>query len=82
MYFQYFGQVQQIYTLTVPGEPNAHKADTIAQGARAAGFAAQPKRSILSALAAAAEIRGARVLICGSLYLAGDVLAKNRTPPD
>tara|TARA_R110002124_G_scaffold9547_17_gene49039 strand:- start:5994 stop:7286 length:1293 start_codon:yes stop_codon:yes gene_type:complete len=76
------GQVQQIYTLTVPGEPNAHKADTIAQGARAAGFAAQPKRSILSALAAAAEIRGARVLICGSLYLAGDVLAKNGTPPD
>jgi len=76
------GQVQQIYTLTVPGEPNAHKADTIAQGARAAGFAAQPKRSILSALAAAAEIGGARVLICGSLYLAGDVLAKNGTPPD
>ena len=24
----------------------------------------------------------ARVLICGSLYLAGDVLASNRTPPD
>lgn len=76
------GQVQQIYTLTVPGEPNAHKADDIASAGRAAGFAATPKRSILSALEAAAAIPNARVLICGSLYLAGDVLAKNRTPPD
>ncbi|WP_137150246.1 folylpolyglutamate synthase/dihydrofolate synthase family protein [Devosia sp. FKR38] len=76
------GQVQQIYTLTVPGEPNAHKADDIASAARARGFAAAPKRSILSALKAAAEVPNARVLICGSLYLAGDVLAKNQTPPD
>ena len=76
------GQAEQVYTLTVPGEPNALKADAIARSARAAGFAATPKRSILSALQAAAEIPGARVLICGSLYLAGDVLAKNQTPPD
>ncbi|MBU1307393.1 MAG: bifunctional folylpolyglutamate synthase/dihydrofolate synthase [Alphaproteobacteria bacterium] len=76
------GQVQQIYTLTVPGEPNSHKADDIAAKARGAGFAASPKRSILSALEAAAAVPNARVLICGSLYLAGDVLAKNHTPPD
>lgn len=76
------GQVQQIFTLTVPGEPNAHKAETIAGMARAAGFAAAAKRSILSALQAAAAIPHARVLICGSLYLAGDVLARNHTPPD
>jgi len=76
------GQVQAIFTLGVPGEPNAHKADTIARQARAAGFAASPKRSNVSALQAAAQVSGARVLICGSLYLAGDVLAKNGTPPD
>jgi dihydrofolate synthase/folylpolyglutamate synthase len=76
------GQTQAIFTLGVPGEPNAHKADTIARQARAAGFAASPKRSIVSALQAAAQVSGARVLICGSLYLAGDVLAKNGTPPD
>ncbi|WP_224704758.1 bifunctional folylpolyglutamate synthase/dihydrofolate synthase [Devosia aquimaris] len=76
------GQVQQIYTLTVPGEPNSHRADEIAHKARGAGFAAAPKRSILSALKAAADVPNARVLICGSLYLAGDVLAKNHTPPD
>jgi len=76
------GQTQAIFTLGVPGEPNAHKADTIARQARAAGFAATPKRSIISALQAAAQVPNARVLICGSLYLAGDVLAKNGTPPD
>ena len=76
------GQTQAIFTLGVPGEPNAHKADTIARQARAAGFTANPKRSIVSALQAAAQVPQARVLICGSLYLAGDVLAKNGTPPD
>ncbi|MCS6761755.1 MAG: bifunctional folylpolyglutamate synthase/dihydrofolate synthase [Candidatus Devosia symbiotica] len=76
------GQAQQIFTVTVPGEPNAHKAKTIAQQVRAAGFAATPKRSIQSALQAAADMPNVRVLICGSLYLAGDVLAKNGTPPD
>ncbi len=63
------GQAETVYALGVPGEPNAHKADTIA-------------RSIVSALQAAAQVPQARVLICGSLYLAGDVLAKNGTPPD
>lgn len=76
------GMTQEVLTVTVPGEPNAHKAETIAAAARAAGFAATPKRSIVSALQAAALVPNVRVLICGSLYLAGDVLAKNRTPPD
>ena len=76
------GMAQQVLTLTVPGEPNAHKAQTIAEAARAAGFAASAQRSVVSALKVAAQVPGARVLICGSLYLAGDVLARNRTPPD
>lgn len=76
------GMAQQVLTLTIPGEVNAHKATYIADEARKAGFAARPMRSVVAALKAAAEIPGARVLICGSLYLAGDVLARNRTPPD
>jgi dihydrofolate synthase/folylpolyglutamate synthase len=76
------GMVEEVLTLTVPGEPNAHKAEQIAASAREAGFAAEPKRSVISALKAAALVPNARVLICGSLYLAGDVLAKNGTPPD
>jgi dihydrofolate synthase/folylpolyglutamate synthase len=75
-------QVSEVLTLTIPGEPNAHPAEHIAAEARKAGFAARPMASLLSALRAAATVPNARVLICGSLYLAGDVLARNGTPPD
>jgi dihydrofolate synthase/folylpolyglutamate synthase len=76
------GMASEVLTLTIPGEANAHKAAYIADEARKAGFAARPMRSVVSALKAAAEVPNARVLICGSLYLAGDVLARNGTPPD
>ena len=76
------GMAQQVLTLTIPGEPNAHKAAYIAEEARKAGFDARPMRSVTAALKAAADIPNARVLICGSLYLAGAVLAQNKTPPD
>jgi dihydrofolate synthase/folylpolyglutamate synthase len=76
------GLAPKVFTLTIPGESNAHKADHIAAEARKAGFEARPMRSVLAALKAAATLPEARVLICGSLYLAGDVLARNGTPPD
>lgn len=72
----------QILALTIPGEPNAHKGEDIAARARAQRFPAKAARSVASALREAAKIDHARVLICGSLYLAGDVLAKNGTRPD
>jgi dihydrofolate synthase/folylpolyglutamate synthase len=75
------GQVETVFAVSIPGEVNAHRASTIAEAAKDAGFDASPKRSIISALKAAAEIPNARVVICGSLYLAGDVLHKNGTPP-
>jgi dihydrofolate synthase/folylpolyglutamate synthase len=76
------GHVEHVFALSVPGEANAHTADEIAAQARGAGFAASAKSNLMSALRAAAEVPDARVLICGSLYLAGDVLARNGTPPD
>ena len=76
------GMAREVLTLTIPGETNAHKATYIADEARKAGFDARPMRSVVSALKAAAAVPNARVLICGSLYLAGDVLARNGTPPD
>ncbi len=48
----------------------------LAAAARALGIAAAPAAGIAEAVAAAAA-PGARVLICGSLYLAGRVLAEN-----
>jgi dihydrofolate synthase/folylpolyglutamate synthase len=76
------GQIDRVFTLTVPGEPNAHTAQEIAAQAKSIGLTAMAKSNVTSALRAAAKIPNARVLICGSLYLAGDVLAKNGTPPD
>lgn len=73
---------EKVLTLTIPGEANAHKGADIAARARALGFDAVAQRSVRAAIKAAAEVESARVLICGSLYLAGDVLAKNGTLPD
>ncbi len=76
------GKTTKLYGVTIPGEKNAHSADTIVGAARDMGFDAEKSRSIVTALKSAAAIKGARVVICGSLYLAGDVLHRNGTPPE
>ena len=65
--------------VAIPGEANTLSAEEAAAAARAAGLTARPADSVAAALgriAAGAEGPG-RVLICGSLYLAGRVLAEN-----
>jgi dihydrofolate synthase/folylpolyglutamate synthase len=66
--------------IAIPGEENSLSAEEAANAARAVGMAATPRRSIAEAVTAAATPRS-RVLICGSLYLAGRVLAENGSPP-
>lgn len=76
------GMAEKVYALAIPGEPNAHPALAVAEGARDNGFVAEPSRSILNALASAAAAgTPVRVVFCGSLYLAGHVLHQNGTPP-
>ncbi len=75
------GMAERILTLAIPGEANALPAGTIAAKASASGFDAKPCRSIVAALRYAAETPNARVVISGSLYLAGQVLHKNGTIP-
>ncbi len=70
----------KVLTLPIPGEPNAHPSDYIASEVQKAGFEARAFRSLGSAMSAAAEGK-ARVVIGGSLYLAGHVLHRNGTPP-
>jgi dihydrofolate synthase/folylpolyglutamate synthase len=69
----------RVEALTIPGEENARSADDIADIAKSIGLRAAARSGIAEAVTAAAE-PGARVLICGSLYLAGRVLAENGTP--
>ncbi len=63
-------------TLTIPDEPNAIPASSLAETATALGLKTVMADSIEAAIKKAARMFDhPRVLICGSLYLAGQVLA-------
>lgn len=74
-----------VATVTIPGEENAITADELVRVATGIGMAATAAPDVATALRAiieGAETPGGksagRVLICGSLYLAGGILAENR----
>ncbi len=70
--------VASLAAVSIPGEPNTLSAEATAAAARAAGMRAQTADSALAAVRAiAAEEPAARILICGSLYLAGTILREN-----
>lgn len=70
------GVAHLVLTIAIPGEPNAVPADHLADVAEREGLSAETCGSLEEALRRASEITpAARVLICGSLYLAGHVLA-------
>lgn len=71
-------QVTRLHAVSIPGEPNTLPAETTRDAALATGIDAVTAPSVADALAAiAAEDPTARVLICGSLYLAGSILREN-----
>ena len=64
--------------VTIAGETATLSAEETVAAARAVGIRAEAAASVAGAVAAAAaEEPGARVLVCGSLYLAGRVLREN-----
>jgi len=79
------GLARRVFAVPIRHSEAARPAEEIAATARALGFLAEAARSVPSALEAVAALRfeaPPRVLICGSLYLAGEVLAENGTPPE
>jgi dihydrofolate synthase/folylpolyglutamate synthase len=71
------GLAQKVLTLAIPGEPNAYKAEELAMIVRREGLTAEPMQSLAEAISrAAGNSATQRVLIGGSLYLAGHVLAQ------
>ncbi len=67
-----------LHAVSIPGEKNTLPAEATAGAARAAGIAAHEAGSVAEALRTiAARDPAARVLICGSLYLAGSILREN-----
>jgi dihydrofolate synthase/folylpolyglutamate synthase len=70
--------VRALHALTIPGEAHARSAADAAAAAERVGIAAAPRTDLDDALAHVHPASPAgRVLICGSLYLAGYVLQKN-----
>src|SRR5215469_11685269 len=68
--------VKRLSAVAIPGEANTLSAEESAAAARQVGIDAQPAKTLRDAVAAASA-PGARTLICGSLYLAGKILAAN-----
>jgi dihydrofolate synthase/folylpolyglutamate synthase len=72
------GIVHRVVTLTIPGEENALSARDLADTARRHQVSAETADSLEDALRQAGQITPApRILIAGSLYLAGRVLARH-----
>lgn len=86
-YFEAFhGLAEQVFTVPVQGSDAGIDPVILAGDAADAGFEAVTVGSVADALAIIAELvegdtAPPRILIGGSLYLVGDVLAANHTPP-
>ena len=71
-------RVTKLHAVSIPKEKNTLPADVTRDAARAAGIDAVSAGSVAEALTEiASQSPEARVLICGSLYLAGSVLREN-----
>lgn len=75
------GNIVKFYGVKVTGE-DSHDADAIAELARSIGLNAQSTPSVTEALRSIDVPEPVRVLICGSLYLAGQILADNAILPE
>jgi dihydrofolate synthase/folylpolyglutamate synthase len=79
------GLVRKVFTVPVPSSNAGRDPGDLAETARAAGLLAEPVADVGEALDKIADdpqvLGSPRILIIGSLYLAGTVLAANGTPP-
>ena len=71
-------QAEALFAVSIPGEVNTLPSEATAKAARDAGIDAYEATSVADALKQiVAQDAHAKVLICGSLYLAGNVLREN-----
>ncbi|WP_424603774.1 bifunctional folylpolyglutamate synthase/dihydrofolate synthase [Bradyrhizobium sp.] len=78
------GLTRHIMAVQIPGRDNAMPPDRLADAARALGMRVESAASVEAALRSLARLAyevPPRILITGSLYLAGHVLAANGTLP-
>ena len=78
------GLARRIVAIPIPEQENAAPAARLAQAARSIGLPAEEAGDLVAALDTVARLDldpPPRILITGSLYLAGAALAQNGTPP-
>jgi len=78
------GLTRHIMAVQIPGRDNAMPTDRLADAARSLGMRVENATSVEAALRTLSQLAyevPPRILITGSLYLAGHVLAANGTPP-
>ena len=86
-YFRAFdGMARHVFTVPVNSSEAGVPNEELAARAAEAGLSAEPVNSVADALMLLADTwedteTPPRILICGSLYLVGEVLAENGTPP-
>lgn len=85
-YFEAYKDIaRHVYTVPIADHEASIPNDLLAVAAQKAGLSAEPVHSVENALKLLADTWGEeippRILIGGSLYLAGEVLRDNETPP-
>lgn len=79
------GLAREVIAVPIPGQIAARPAEEVAGIAGSVGLTVSTKPSVEAALASLHDYvwdRPPRILICGSLYLIGEVLAANGTLPE
>jgi dihydrofolate synthase/folylpolyglutamate synthase len=79
------GLARRVIAVPIPHQEKTLSADKVAGAAQAVGIPAESSTDISAALQAISQLElelPPRILVTGSLYLAGEVLAANGTPPE
>ena len=77
-YIKQFDDIKEIKTITIPNEESAIPAATLSTKLKDIGISVSPADNLETAIQSISKDHPtARVLICGSLYLAGQVLKTN-----
>lgn len=84
-FFRHFtGLARHVLAVPIKGQENALSPEKIAASAESIGIPARAMASLEKGLVAVQRLRtevAPRILVTGSLYLAGELLAANGTPP-
>ncbi|MEO0496014.1 MAG: folylpolyglutamate synthase/dihydrofolate synthase family protein [Pseudomonadota bacterium] len=75
-------QVEEVITVPITSSDAGVDPVQLAEIAKASGLVASSMVDLQAALSAAGQRSASRILIGGSLYLVGDALAQNGTPPN